>query len=117
MCAGVGLLYVRATRTSLLRAVRTGGAGQLAPGPHAQYVRGARVTSLGRTAFYRGTEAPQVATMLDTELVSLDSDSVRCGISGFLPLHAVTANRLKDMYNWLTDRRCDGARFEPGGTH
>ena len=55
--------------------------------------------------------------MLDTGLVSLDSDSVRCGISGFLPLHAVTANRLKDMYNWLTDRRCDGARFEPGGTH
>ena len=55
--------------------------------------------------------------MLDTELVTLDSDAMRCNISGFLPLHAVTANRLKDMYNWLTDRRCDGARFEPCGTH
>eukprot|EP00964_Phaeocystis_antarctica_P063496 scaffold38128_cov45-Phaeocystis_antarctica.AAC.2 len=52
--------------------------------------------------------------MLDTELVTLDSDAVRCNISGFLPLHAVTANRLTDMYNWLTDRRCDAAPLEPG---
>ena len=52
--------------------------------------------------------------MLDTELVTLDSDAMRCNISGFLPLHAVTANRLTDMYNWLTDRRCDVAPLEPG---
>ena len=52
--------------------------------------------------------------MLDTELVTLDSDAVRCNISGFLPLHAVTANRLTDMYNWLTDRRGDAAPLEPG---
>ena len=32
---GVLLLYARATRTSLLRAVRTGGVGRLAPGPRA----------------------------------------------------------------------------------
>ena len=33
------LLCVRATRTSLLRAVRTEGTGQLAPGPNALYAR------------------------------------------------------------------------------
>ena len=32
--AGASVLYVRAARTSLLRAVRTGGEGQLAPGRH-----------------------------------------------------------------------------------
>ena len=32
------MLYVQATRTSLLRAVRTGGAGQLAPGEALLYV-------------------------------------------------------------------------------
>eukprot|EP00964_Phaeocystis_antarctica_P069197 scaffold41997_cov72-Phaeocystis_antarctica.AAC.1 len=39
-----------------LRAVRTGGAGQLAPGPHALYVHRTR-TSLGRAVrtAYRGT--------------------------------------------------------------
>ena len=35
-------LYVRGTRTRLLRAVRTGGAGQLASGAHARSVRRAR---------------------------------------------------------------------------
>ena len=44
---GASVLYVRATRTSLLHAVRTRGAGQLAPRRHALYVRGTR-TSLGR---------------------------------------------------------------------
>ena len=39
--------YVRGTRTSHLHAVRTRGAGQLAPRRHALYVRGTR-TSLGR---------------------------------------------------------------------
>lgn len=54
-----------------------------------------------------------VVTMLDTGLVSLDSDSARCTISGLLPLHAVTANRLMDMYNWLTDRRYAAPPGEP----
>ena len=51
--------------------------------------------------------------MLDTGLVSLDADSARCTISGLLPLHAVTANRLMDMYNWLTDRRYAARPGEP----
>ena len=35
--------------------------------------------------------------MLDTELVTLDCPAARCDITGFLPLHAVCANGLKDM--------------------
>ena len=60
------VLYVRATRTSLLRAVRTRGAGQLAPGPHALYVRGTCTprTSLGRAVrtAYSGTTAARTAS-------------------------------------------------------
>ena len=38
---GASVLYVRATRSSLLREVRTSGAGQLAPGPtHGAYAHG-----------------------------------------------------------------------------
>ncbi len=48
-----GLRTVRATRTDLLRAVRTGGTGQLAPGEGGA-VRTPTRTSLERTA-YRGT--------------------------------------------------------------
>ena len=44
---GASTLYVRATRTNLLRAVRTGGAGSLPRGRHALYVCGTR-TSLSR---------------------------------------------------------------------
>ena len=43
-----------------------------------------------------------VAAMLTTELVSLNAPAARCDITGFLPIHAVCANGLKDMYNWLT---------------
>lgn len=42
--------------------------------------------------------------MLDTKLITLDSPGARCEVSGFLPLHAVTANGLKDMYNWCRRR-------------
>ena len=45
------LLYVRGTRASLLRAVRTRGAGQLAPGPRARSVRRTR-TGLWRAVTY-----------------------------------------------------------------
>ena len=45
----VSVLCVPATRTSLPRTVRTGGAGRLVPRAHVLYVRGTR-TSLGRTA-------------------------------------------------------------------
>eukprot|EP00964_Phaeocystis_antarctica_P075460 scaffold46557_cov70-Phaeocystis_antarctica.AAC.2 len=53
---GASVLYVRATRASLLRAVRTRGAGQLAPRRHALYAHRTR-TSLGRAVrtAYRGT--------------------------------------------------------------
>ena len=56
MRPGASVLYVRATRASLLRAVRTRGAGQLAPRRHALYVHRTR-TSLGRAVrtAYRGT--------------------------------------------------------------
>ena len=50
------VLSIRATRTSLLHAVRTRGAGQLAPRRHALYVR-STCTSLGRAVrtMYRCT--------------------------------------------------------------
>ena len=48
---GASLLYVRGTRASLLRAVRTRGAGQLAPGPRARSVRRTR-TGLWRAVTY-----------------------------------------------------------------
>ena len=32
--------------------------------------------------------------ILDTRLITLDSPGARCEVSGFLPLHAVTANGL-----------------------
>ena len=48
---------VRATRISLLRAVRTGGAGPLVPGAHALYVSGTR-TSLGRAVGYFTDRTP-----------------------------------------------------------
>ena len=47
---GASVLHVQATRTSLLRAVRTRGAGQLAPGPHAQKEVGASTTRM-RTGY------------------------------------------------------------------
>jgi hypothetical protein len=43
-----------------------------------------------------------VAVMINTGLVGLNVQEDRCVVSGFLPLHAVVANGLKDMYNWLT---------------
>lgn len=51
-----------------------------------------------------------VKMMLDTGLVTLDSPAARCEVSGFLPVHTVTANGLKDMYDWLTT----GVASKPG---
>ena len=48
MRPGGPALYVRGKRTSLLRAVRTGGAEQLAPRPHLLYVRRACRACPGR---------------------------------------------------------------------
>ena len=62
---GASVLYVRATRTSLLRAVRTRGAGQLAPRyryrrPQARYARRTRVPAPG-VPYVPRTVAPQAA--------------------------------------------------------
>jgi hypothetical protein len=43
-----------------------------------------------------------VLAMLATKVVSLNERRDACEITGFLPLHAVTANGLKAMYEWLT---------------
>mmetsp|Transcript_379 Transcript_379/g.683 ORF Transcript_379/g.683 Transcript_379/m.683 type:complete len:945 (+) Transcript_379:16-2850(+) len=64
-----------------------------------------------------------VLTLLNTGLVSLNGDpedptrpdepmteASACVISGFLPLHAVCANGLRHMYDWLI-----GEGNEPGG--
>ena len=51
MRPGASVGYVRATRTSLPRWVRTGGTGRPAPGHHALYVLGTRAR-LGRTVPY-----------------------------------------------------------------
>ena len=53
---GASVLYVRATRTSLLRAVRTQGSGQLGLGEGLPYVHRTRIilSRAARTA-YRGT--------------------------------------------------------------
>ena len=101
---GASVLYVRATRTSLLHAVRTRGAGQLAPRRHALYVRGTR-TSLGRAerTMYRGTTGSH-PTVLSGWPNTTASDarcraasdgggnvacaSDRAGAATYLPLHA-----------------------------
>ena len=59
---GASVLPVRATRTSLLRAVRARGAGQLAPGPHARSVRRTHTSRSGVTTYVPRTVAltPQV---------------------------------------------------------
>ena len=46
---GLRVLYARAARTGLLRAVRTGGAGQLGRGPSRTVLRRSTRTSLGAT--------------------------------------------------------------------
>ena len=43
-----------------------------------------------------------VLAMLATRVVSLNERLDACKITGFLPLHAVTANGLKAMFEWLT---------------
>ena len=43
-----------------------------------------------------------VVRMLETGLVSLNDRRDACVVTGYLPLHAVTANGLKAMYEWLT---------------
>ena len=50
---GASVPYVRTTRASLLRTVRTKGAGQLAPAPHVQ---------CARVPAYNGAVAPQAPT-------------------------------------------------------
>ena len=43
-CAPAPVTYAQAARASLPRTVRTSGAGELGPGPHALYVRGSRTS-------------------------------------------------------------------------
>ena len=43
-----------------------------------------------------------VVKMLETGLVSLNDENARCKLTGFLPLHAVTANGLRGTYQWMT---------------
>lgn len=43
-----------------------------------------------------------VVALLDTGLVSLNERAGACEISGFLPVHTVTANGLNEMYDWMT---------------
>lgn len=61
--------------------------------------------------FYGGTplayaccfeQRDAVTAMLATGIVSLNDPRDACAISGYLPLHAVTANGLTSMYEWLT---------------
>ena len=62
MCPGASVLYVWATRISLLRAVRTEGTGQLAPGGHcctyAVRVPASGVPYVPRTEAPSGTFSP-----------------------------------------------------------
>ena len=44
-----------------------------------------------------------VKAYLDTGIVSLNDRSDACGITGFLPIHAVAANGVMSMYDWLTN--------------
>eukprot|EP00964_Phaeocystis_antarctica_P160055 scaffold131386_cov69-Phaeocystis_antarctica.AAC.2 len=77
---GAFVLYVRATRTSLLRAVRTRGAGQLAPSPHALHVRRTR-TSLGRAvhAAHRGTPGRHVHGLAEQQVVAAEDRAGEAG--------------------------------------
>ena len=39
--------------------------------------------------------------ILSTGLVSLNGEMSRCKLTGFLPIHAVTANGLRGTYEWM----------------
>ena len=43
-----------------------------------------------------------VTRLLKTSLVNVNDPDARCEITGFLPIHAVTANGLSDTYDWMT---------------
>ena len=43
-----------------------------------------------------------VEALLETRLITLNDRSDACAVSGFLPIHAVTASSLEATYEWMT---------------
>ena len=81
------LVHILVTRTSLLRAVRTRGAGQLAPGPHARYVRTTRASPgrAVRTAYrvVHHRHATQKLTFNDTLNLLILKESNKATLRAF----------------------------------